>query len=157
MPGDPVSHHTADPAAQGRDDGIVRRRMDHRSVVVVIRVGHHQGSRLAITNGRADAEGGVTVGGVIVGGVVGGVVDGDVVVVVDEEGGGGALVVGLLVGALEVGAEDRVWCVLGGGGGGAGECPVSGGVPVTYAGGGKFWTGTPTMSAFITADQVAVG
>jgi hypothetical protein len=133
--------------------------MDHR-LVVVIRFGHHHGSRLAITNGRADAAG--PLGEAVLGGGdwhrgpgmqvgcdVGGVVVGGVVV--------GALVVGLLVGALDVGADDCVRWVLGGGGGGNGEWPVSGGVPVTYAGSGKLSTGTPTRSAFITADQVAVG
>ena len=72
---------------------------------------------------------------------------------------GGALDVGALeVGALEVGADECVWWLLGGGGGGrVGEWPVSGGVPVTLAGGGKFSTGTPTRSCFITAAQVAVG
>lgn len=71
---------------------------------------------------------------------------------------GGELVGWLLVGALEVGADDCVWWLDGGGGGGSvGEWPVSGGVPVTLAAGGKFTTGTPSRSCFITAAQVAVG
>ena len=43
------------------------------------------------------------------------------------------------------------------GGGVYGACPVSGGSPVTFAGGGNFSTGSPAMSRSITADQVAVG
>lgn len=76
--------------------------------------------------------------------------------VVDDEGGG-ADVVGLVVGALDVVGADVVRRVEGGGGGGAGEWPDSGGSPVTYAGGGKSFSGTPTRSRFITAAQVAVG
>ena len=70
--------------------------------------------------------------------------------------GGGAEEVGWLVGALDVGA-DEVWCVLGGGGGRVGAWPACGGVPVTFAGGGKFSTGTPARSRCMTAAQVAVG
>jgi len=72
--------------------------------------------------------------------------------------GGGADEVGSLVGALDVGADDLVCRDVGGGGGGVyGAWPVSGGSPVTFAGGGKVSSGTPTRSRFITADQVAVG
>jgi len=76
----------------------------------------------------------------------------------DELGGalddGGAVEDG---GALVVGADD-VRRVGGGAGGGVyGACPVSGGSPETYAGNGKFCTGSPTRSRFITAAHVAVG
>jgi hypothetical protein len=71
---------------------------------------------------------------------------------------GGDDVVGLLVGALEVGADDVVCRELGGGGGGVyGEWPLSGGSPVTLAAGGNDCSGKPTRSRLITAAQVAVG
>jgi len=76
--------------------------------------------------------------------------------VVCDDGGGADEVDWVVGGALDVGAEVLVGRVVGGGGGG-GVWPGSGGFPVTYAGGGKFSTGRPAMSAFITAVQVAVG
>src|SRR4051812_44817235 len=107
----------------------------------------------AAAAGGGAAGGGAGAGVWGAGGAGGGVVVGGVVVA-DELGGGGALEVGLLVGALEVGADDCGWCEVGGGGGGGGGgaavCPDSGGVPVTLAGSGKFSTGTPRRSAFIT-------
>jgi hypothetical protein len=96
--------------------------------------------------------------GELVGGQGSGEHDGDPLDVGDEVGVVGAEEVGSLVGALEVGADDFVWRVVGGGGGGVyGAWPVSGGFPETFAGGGNFSTGRPSRSAFITADQVAVG
>jgi hypothetical protein len=69
---------------------------------------------------------------------------------------GGALVVVLLVGGADDGT--RVWWVTGVHGGGVvGAWPGSGALPVTFAGGGNCWIGSPTRSAFITAAQVAVG
>jgi hypothetical protein len=77
---------------------------------------------------------------------------GDVVLV----GWVGCVLVGVDVGALEVvGGADVV--LVGGGAGVVGAWPGSGGVPVTNAGGGNSSTGWPARSAFITADQVAVG
>lgn len=102
--------------------------------------------------GQLGSDGQGLPGGLDVGAlVVGAVVVGSVV--------GGADVVGsLVVGALDVGADDFVCLVVGGGGGGVyGEWPVSGGLPVTYAGSGNFSTGRPSRSVFITAAQVAVG
>jgi hypothetical protein len=84
-----------------------------------------------------------------------GMQDGGSLVVADDDGG--ADVVALVVGALDVVGADVVRRVVGGGGGGAGLCPDSGGSPVTYAGGGKLFSGTPTRSRFITAAHVAVG
>jgi hypothetical protein len=102
---------------------------------------------------------GELVGELVGGGHGSGEHDGDPLDVGDAVGVVGADDVGsLVVGALDVGADDLVCRVVGGGGGGVyGAWPVSGGFPVTYAGGGKFCTGTPSRSAFITADQVAVG
>ena len=78
--------------------------------------------------------------------------------VVGDDGGGADEVGSLVGGALDVGADDLVCRDVGGGGGGVyGACPVSGGSPVTFAGGGKVSSGTPTRSRFITAAQVAVG
>ena len=106
--------------------------------------------------GRADACGlaGAVVVGVLDGHVTLGMHDGGPWLVVDEVGGG-ADEVGWLVGALDVGDEDGwVACV---GGGVYGAWPLSGGSPVTFAGGGKSFSGTPARSRFITAAQVAVG
>ena len=60
-------------------------------------------------------------------------------------------------GALVVGADDdgrTVWCVAGGRVGAGAWSVCLGG---TLAGGGNCSTGTPSMSAFITAVHVAVG
>jgi hypothetical protein len=158
----PLPDGTADPAAQRREERVVGCGSDRCGAVVAL-VTHHQGSREAITDGRgpnADPTlcpppgDGVHDGGAhgdpVPVGLVGGEVGGVVV---------GAEVVGsLVVGALDVGGADV--CFVGGGGGGGGvygAWPVSGGVPVTYAGSGKFCTGKPTRSRFITAAQVAVG
>jgi hypothetical protein len=155
---------SADPVAQGREERVVGCGSDRCPTVVAL-VRHHQGSREAITEGRGPnavpapcPPPGVLVGPVVhKGGAQGEPVSVGVV------GEVGALVVGaevvgaLLVGALDVGADD-VRCVDGGGGGGVyGAWPVSGGVPVTYAGGGKLCTWRPTRSRFITAAHVAVG
>jgi hypothetical protein len=155
-----VAGRPTDPLAQRRHDRVVRRGADLGDPVFVA-PRHHQGSREAITLGRgpklaSPAEGEPlgpheSTGAQLVGLLVGAEeVGGDDV---GAEEVGGALDVG---GALVVGAAEVVrW--VGGGGGGAGEWPVSGGVPVTFAGGGKVSTGVPTRSRFITAAQVAVG
>jgi hypothetical protein len=98
--------------------------------------GHHQGSRETIAPGRAEACGVVVAVDVVLsvgllGGQVDGWHDGGPCVLVGEDDGG-ADVVGSLVVALVVGADDVGVCrVVGGAGGGAGEWPASGGSPVT--------------------------
>jgi hypothetical protein len=80
--------------------------------------------------------------------------DADLVGATGVVGGGGGTGVellvcfcfGVLLGFGGFGATDGVGWWL-----------VSGGVPVTLAGGGNSSTGTPSMSAFITAVQVRAG
>jgi hypothetical protein len=153
-----LARRAAHTAAQGRDERVVRRRAHRREAVVTL-FGHHHGSREAITDGRELAVGFPLAGPVgelgLVGQVSGRHVGGPDVV---GEDGGGEDDGGSLVGSLEVGAEDVVRVLLGGGGGAVvGAWPVSGGVPVTLAAGGNCSTGTPSRSCFITAAQVAVG
>lgn len=88
-----------------------------------------------------------------------------------DVGGGGGGVVGVVGGATGVlggagGGVELLVCfafgvLLGfggfGGAEGVGWWLVSGGVPVTFAGGGNSSIGSPSMSAFITAVQVRAG
>jgi hypothetical protein len=133
-----VARGSSDGGAQRRDDRVVHGRTDHHAAVDALPAhraltgcspdAHHQGSRPAITIGRAgdDVFPGdpVAVGELEVGLLDGhgnGAHDGDPVDVGDDDdgGGGGADDVGaLVVGALDVGAEDFVCLVVGGGGGG---------------------------------------
>jgi hypothetical protein len=156
-----LPRRAADTAAQARDERVVRRRAHRREAVVTL-VRHHHGSREAITDGRAlagglalaEPVGELGLDGQVSGRQVGGpwLVGADVGVVGADDVGS------LVVGSLEVGAEDVVRVLLGGGGGAVvGAWPVSGGVPVTLAAGGNCTTGTPWRSCFITAAQVAVG
>jgi hypothetical protein len=173
-----VARGSSDAGAQRRDQRVVRGRTDHHAAVDALPAhraltgrspsGHHHGSRPAITIGRAGDDvfpGDPVAVGELEGGLLGGqgsgAHDGDPVEVGDDDddgGGGGADDVGaLVVGALDVGADDFVCLVVGGGGGGVYVWPLSGGLPVTYAGGGNFSTGRPSRSVLITAAQVAVG